>query len=189
MQMKTRRSVLIGGASVIATLPLSHVFAAQFATVEQAQRSLFPDADQFKEHAVDLSTPQRTTIVKLAGPQPRHGVLRTWEVFKSGATAGYFFVDEVVGRQDLITYAVGVDEQGKLTPIEVLTYRESHGGEIRNPAWCAQFKGRDLNRLRFPTDIKNIAGATLSSEHVTQGARWCVALWQVALSPHTAERA
>jgi hypothetical protein len=94
-----------------------------------------------------------------------------------------------VGRQDLITYAAGIDQQGKLSPIEVLAYRESHGGEIRNAAWCAQFKGRDLSNLRFPTDIKNIAGATLSSEHVTQGARWLVALWQVALSSGSAEHA
>jgi len=33
------------------------------------------------------------------------------------------------------------------------------------------------------TDIKNIAGATLSCEHVTAGVRWLVALWQVALRP------
>ncbi len=31
------------------------------------------------------------------------------------------------------------------------------------------------------TDIKNIAGATLSCGHVTQGVRWILALWQVAL--------
>jgi hypothetical protein len=38
-----------------------------------------------------------------------------------------------------------------------------------------------LEQLKFRTDIKNIAGATLSSEHVTQGVRWLVALWQTAL--------
>jgi hypothetical protein len=35
--------------------------------------------------------------------------------------------------------------------------------------------------LRFGPDIKNIAGATLSCEHVTQGVRWIAALWQVTL--------
>jgi len=33
-------------------------------------------------------------------------------------------------------------------------------------------------------DIKSIAGATLSCEHVTQGVRWLVALWNVALRPN-----
>jgi FMN-binding domain len=186
--MNTRRAVLIGGASLVATFQLRDVFAAQFMTVEQAQRSSFPQADQFAERALKLSSQQLSEVAHLAGAQPRHGSLRVWEALKGGSALGYFFVDEVVGRQDLITYAAGIDQQGKLSAIEVLTYRESHGGEIRNPAWCAQFKGRDLGNLRFPTDIKNIAGATLSSEHVTQGARWLVAIWQVALHAYAQEQ-
>ena len=95
---------------------------------------------------------------------------------------GHFFVDEVIGRQDFITYALGIDATGKLSAIEVLAYRESHGGEIRNAAWRQQFNQRQgVEQLRFRTDIKNIAGATLSCEHVTQGARWLSALWRVAL--------
>ena len=95
---------------------------------------------------------------------------------------GYVFVDEVLGRQDMITYAVGIDATGKSSAIEVLSYRESHGGEIRGTAWRNQFDGRQgLGHLRFGTDIKNIAGATLSCEHVTQGVRWVTALWQVTL--------
>ena len=92
------------------------------------------------------------------------------------------FVDEVVGRQDFITYAVGVDANGALLPVEILEYRESHGGEIRNERWLAQFAGRHSpGELRFRADIKNIAGATLSSEHVTAGVRRILALWQQLL--------
>jgi hypothetical protein len=97
---------------------------------------------------------------------------------------GHVFVDEVIGRQSLITYAVGVEPGGSLRNLEILSYRESHGGEIRNAAWRGQFAHRsDLDQLRFRTDIKNISGATLSSEHVTQGVRWVLALWQTALRP------
>jgi hypothetical protein len=177
----------MGGASIVAALQFRSAFAAQFATTEQAQRALFPRADRFEELALHLDAQELMTIAKLAGPQPRHGALRAWSAFTGASLIGHFFVDEVVGRQDLITYAAGIDQQGKLSPIEVLAYRESHGGEIRNAAWCAQFKGRDLSNLRFRSDIKNIAGATLSSEHVTQGARWLVALWQIALSSRSAE--
>jgi hypothetical protein len=93
----------------------------------------------------------------------------------------------VIGKEDFITYAAAIDASGKLGALEVLSYRESHGGEIRAPAWRRQFAGRgDLNELKVATDIKNIAGATLSSEHVTQGVRWLVALWQVALQPAAA---
>ena len=93
-------------------------------------------------------------------------------------------VDEVIGKEDFITYAASVDTAGRLGPLEVLSYRESHGGEIRNEAWRRQFAGRaDLSQLHMQTDIKNIAGATLSCEHVTEGVRWLLALWQVALRP------
>jgi Na+-translocating ferredoxin:NAD+ oxidoreductase RnfG subunit len=82
----------------------------------------------------------------------------------------------------MITYALGVDSAGRLGSLEVLSYRESHGGEIRGTAWRNQFEGRqDLDHLRFGTDIKNIAGATLSCEYVTQGVRWIRALWQTTL--------
>jgi Na+-transporting NADH:ubiquinone oxidoreductase subunit NqrC len=97
------------------------------------------------------------------------------------------FVDEVIGRQNLITYAVGIDPDGTLRNLEIMAYRESHGGEVRNPAWRAQFDHRGaLDQLRFRTDIKNISGATLSSEHVTQGVRWLLALWQATLRPAAA---
>ena len=97
---------------------------------------------------------------------------------------GHVFVDEVIGREDFITYAVGIRADGKLLPVRVLEYRESHGGEIRNPRWLAQFAGRSTTQqLRFGTDIKNIAGATLSSEHVTAGVRRILAIRQTRLQP------
>ena len=66
---------------------------------------------------------------------------------------------------------------GTIRSPEIMAYRESHGGEVRNAAWLRQFsRAHDLEHLRFRADIKNIAGATLSSEHVTQGVRYLVAL-------------
>jgi hypothetical protein len=110
--------------------------------------------------------------------------MRIWSAARDGVLLGHVFVDEVIGRQSLITYAVGIDTGGALRNLEILSYRESHGGEIRNAAWRGQFTHRHaLEQLRFGTDIKNISGATLSSEHVTQGVRWLLALWQSALRP------
>jgi Na+-translocating ferredoxin:NAD+ oxidoreductase subunit G len=109
-------------------------------------------------------------------------VIRIWKATRNDVLLGHVFVDEVIGRQSLITYAVGIDVDGELRNLEIMAYRESHGGEIRNAAWRAQFNRRgDLDQLRFRTDIKNISGATLSSEHVTQGVRWLLALWQSSL--------
>ena len=56
--------------------------------------------------------------------------------------------------------------------IEILSYRESHGFEIRLPAWRKQFVGKaEGSVLQVGEDIANISGATLSCTHVTDGVR------------------
>jgi Na+-translocating ferredoxin:NAD+ oxidoreductase RnfG subunit len=167
-----------------ALLPVPIVVAADYLSVDAAQRTIFPQADAFQEVLLPQTPEQMQAVAARAGPQPPHGVVRIWTATRGGVLLGHVFVDEVIGRQSLITYAIGIDANGALLNLEILAYRESHGGEIRNAAWRAQFDHREsLEQLRFRTDIKNISGATLSSEHVTQGVRWLLALWQSALRP------
>ena len=170
--------------AVAATVPAHNAAASVYLSTEAAQRGLFPQAQSFATVPLTLTETQKEAIARLAGPQAPHGELRAWAALSEEKVIGHVFIDEVVGRQDFITYAVGIDATGKLRPVEVLEYRESHGGEIRNKRWLAQFDGRtNPQQLRFGPDIKNIAGATLSSEHVTAGVRRIVALWQTALAP------
>jgi FMN-binding domain len=173
--------LLILGATLA---PLQLAVAAEYLSVDAAQKSVFPQADTFQEIVITQTPEQRAAVAARAGPQATHGTVRVWRALRNGELVGHVFVDEVVGRQSFITYALGIDTSGGIGNLEIMAYRESHGGEIRNAAWCAQFAHRnDLEQLRFRTDIKNISGATLSSEHVTQGVRWLLALWQAALRP------
>ena len=92
------------------------------------------------------------------------------------ATLGYVVVDEVIGKFELITYAVGLNRDGSVRQVEVMDYRESHGHEIRLPAWRRQFEGKTAaSPIRVGEDIANISGATLSCQHVTDGVRRIVA--------------
>ncbi len=173
----------IGALTALAVgAPVQVVIATEYLTAEGAQKALFPQADRFNEVILSLSPAQRDRVAALAGPQPPHRSLRAWRAMHGDEPLGFVFIDEVIGKEDFITYAVAIDASGRLSAPEVLAYRESHGGEIRSPAWRRQFAGRQgLDQLRVRTDIKNIAGATLSCEHVTEGVRWLTALWQVAL--------
>jgi len=167
----------------LAAAPVQVVVATEYLSVEDAQKALFQQADQFKEVVLGLSAAQRDRVAALAGPQPPHRSIRAFRALRAGQPLGYVFVDEVIGKEDFITYAAGIDASGRVQGLEVLAYRESHGGEVRGQAWRRQFAGRaGLGQLHVATDIKNIAGATLSCEHVTQGVRWLAALWQVALA-------
>ncbi len=170
--------------ALAAVAPIQVVVATEYLSIESAQKALFPDADRFSEVILSLSPAQHDRVAALAGPQPPHRSLRAWRALHGAELLGFVFVDEVIGKEDFITYAVAIDASGRLSAPEVLAYRESHGGEIRNAAWLRQFAGRrGLEQLRVQTDIKNIAGATLSCQHVTEGVRWLAALWQVALQP------
>jgi hypothetical protein len=181
MRRLTPYAIVIEVAAL--AVPAQVVMADDYLTVGEAQRAAYPQADRFEPIKTAVTADQLRGVAALAGPQPAHGRLQIWRAFQASQPLGFFFVDEVVGRQDLITYALAIDNDGKLGEVEILTYRESHGGEVRNAAWRRQFAGRkQLEALRVAIDIKNIAGATLSSEHITQGARWLLALWQTTLS-------
>jgi hypothetical protein len=189
--MGNRMEPWLGVALLVgACAPAPPAIAADYLTTEAAQRALFPEADAYTPVVVALDTAARQRLLSLAGAQPPHGTLQVWAARRGGELVGHVLVDEVIGRVDLITYAVGIDPSGRLRTPEILSYRESHGGEIRATGWRRQFAGRDrLATLRTGRDIKNIAGATLSSEHVTQGIRWLLALWQTALRPAPAAEA
>jgi len=181
------RQFQLPGLVFASLLPVPIVVAAEYLSVDAAQKAVYPDADSFNEIVIAQSPEQLQSLLAKAGPQPTHGVIRIWTASRNGALLGHVFVDEVIGKQNLITYAVGIDADGALRNLEIMAYRESHGGEVRNAAWRAQFDHHNnLEQLRFGTDIKNISGATLSSEHVTQGVRWLLALWQAALRPAAA---
>lgn len=171
-----------GSAALLAAAPAA--IAADYLSLAAAQRAIFPEASLFTPLELQLTPAQRHAVAALAGPQPGRGRLRAWVVHGATAPLGTFFTDEVVGRQDFIDYALGIEADGTLRAPEIMSYRESHGGEVHNDAWRRQFARRsDGARLRPAIDIRIIAGATLSCEHLTAGVRYLAALWQVAVQP------
>ncbi len=157
--------------------------AAQFLTIDQAQRVLFPTAGSFQERRLDLSRNQIIEIEDLSNTRMRLKRFRIWEAIGSGRRLGVVMVDEVYGKHEFITYALGIGPGGKIVGVEILVYRESFGGEVRNAQWRDQFVGKSVgDRLQLDKDIQNISGATLSCQHVTEGIRRDLALYHVALA-------
>jgi Na+-transporting NADH:ubiquinone oxidoreductase subunit NqrC len=156
--------------------------AAQFLSVEQAQRLFFPAADSFAETKIELTSERLQQIEQQARSRMRLKRYRIWKALGQGQRLGWFIVDEVYGKHEFITYAVALDASGTVLGVEILVYRESYGGEIRSPQWRAQFVGkRSGDGLEFDKDIRNISGATLSCHHLTEGIRRLLALHHVAL--------
>lgn len=157
-------------------------FAVQYLTTEQAQKALFPGANSFVSQSLQLNPAQREFVEKAAGVRMRYTEQPVWKVMEGNKPVGWFMLDEVYGKHEFITYAVALDSSGAVQGVEILDYRETHGGEIRNDKWRAQFKGKRYGAsLKLDDDIQNISGATLSCKHVSEGVRRLLAIYQAAL--------
>lgn len=145
------------------TLPAAAVLSAaspacavRYLSIEEAQKEAFPSATHFSEVQ--------------AG--------RVWKAEAGGKAVGFFVFDRVVGKHLFIDYAVALTPAGAVHKVEILEYRESYGGDIRSPSWLAQFVGKTAgSALKINGDIRNIAGATLSSTHVTEGVKRILAAY------------
>jgi hypothetical protein len=159
-------------------------FATQYLSPEQAQKLMFPEADAFRPQPLSLDGAQVRRVEQLAGLPARSVQWRVVGAYKGDALLGYMVLDDVVGKFELISYAVGVNPDASVRQVEILAYRESHGSEIKLPAWRRQFVGKSARSgdLRIGAGISNISGATLSCTHVTDGVRRIAAVVQVALA-------
>jgi Na+-translocating ferredoxin:NAD+ oxidoreductase RnfG subunit len=134
---------------------------------EQAATLIFPGA-KLARREITLTDDQITTIEKGSGETVRNKKLIAWV----GQAKEAVFIDQVLGKHEFITIAVGIDAAGSVKGVEILEYRETYGYQVRNADWRKQFQGKDKTaHLKLNDDIKNISGATLSSAHVTAGVR------------------
>lgn len=129
-------------AALVAAAPTQ---ARVFMTLDQAQQAMFPGAALHE--LVSTGTPTRT-----------------WNV----STGGWFILDQVEAKGDIITYAVALDADGTLRSLEILECAADYD-TVTMPRWRRQFVGRQAGDPL--NDVRTITGATLSSRHITEGVR------------------
>ena len=151
-------------------------FATQYMTVQQAQQEAFAGAGEFRA----MSPPDAATLASIGAPAGWSPQL--FEARAGDKRLGWLIVDQVIGKSEAITYALALDAVGSVILLEVLEYRESHGGEVRMPAWRKQFVGKTASDAAgLGREIKIISGATLSCRHLTEGVQRLLKLHQLAL--------
>ncbi len=160
----------IASASILLLLGPTVALTARaevYMSGEDAAKILFPN-QIFKKNILELKDEEKNKIEELTETR-----LKTKRItLLSSSEGNMVLLDQVLGKHEQITYAVGITKQGKIQGIEILEYRESYGQQIRREQWRKQFVGKDKNStLKNNHDIKNISGATLSSTHVTEGVR------------------
>jgi Na+-translocating ferredoxin:NAD+ oxidoreductase RnfG subunit len=154
-------------------------YAEVYLSPAGACTALFPGESFGAVQELPLNKNELQRIAGESGIEVREAKVR----FLKGDDGSLVMVDRVIGKHDVIAYAVGFDADGKVAGVEIMEYREAYGGQVRNEKWRAQFKGKALgDPIAIGRDIKNISGATLSSSHVTQGVRRLVETYAVVRS-------
>lgn len=165
---------ILGATGLIAPIVVQ---ARVYASVEATQRAMFPGVTLTPRPFVLTPDQQRLLRDASSVALPFQGN-RIWKA----ADGGWFVVDEVVGKHEMITYAVGIGADGRIAQVAILEYHESYGYEVAYAPWRRQFVGKTAaSSLKLDKDIENISGATLSSKHVTDGVRRVMTFYDAVL--------
>ena len=148
-----------------------------YVSSEQAQQILFPNKVLSKSPIIITDDLQEKMRAASSIRHPFQGD-RIWR----SSDGGWFVIDEVVGKHEMITYAVALNSKGSVLGIEVLEYVESYGYEVAEAQWRKQFVGKTINDpIKLNQDIQNIGGATLSCKHLTDGVKRITVLYDLTL--------
>jgi electron transport complex protein RnfG len=121
---------------------------------EIALRAVVEQADEFKEVTAD----------------------RMWEARAKGQAAGRAFLAQIQGYSGPITLMFGVDVDGAVSGLQILSHTETPGlgAKITSAGFRQQFSNKRLAQLKLKKDdprtgeIDGITGATISSRAVTK---------------------
>jgi len=177
------RRIMASSAIVLAAGAVP-CYAATYLTADQAQKICFTNATRFVAADVKLSPEQMKAIEKDSGVRVRLDTQKVWRAEAGGRFLGWFIQDEVLGKHEFIQWVLALNADGSVRQIEILDYRETYGSQIREDKWRAQFYGKEHGaKLKLDDDIKNIAGATLSSRHIADGVKRLLSFYEFALKP------
>ena len=148
-----------------------------YVSAEQAQKILFPNKQLTKTPVIITDDLQERMRLASSIRHPFRGD-RIWKA----PDGGFLIIDEVVGKHEMITYALGIDHKGSILGIEILEYVESYGYEVADASWRQQFTGKTVkDPVKLNQDIQNIGGATLSCKHLTDGVKRVLTLYDAVL--------
>ena len=97
-----------------------------------------------------MTADQITAIEKASGEKVRSPKV----VAFVGPNKEAVLIDQVLGKHEFITIAVGIGSEVTIRGVEILEYRETYGYQVRNPEWRKQFTGKNgkrpsQNQLRY----------------------------------------
>lgn len=152
------------------------VGAARAGDIDDFVARSFPGATPAPA-ALWLTPALKQAAAKSAGFAPDAMRLRYW---RAGARTAWII--DRVGKEQPITFGVVV-ENDAVVALQVITYRETRGHEIRSPRWLAQFAGAHATDGGLDRRVDNITGATLSARAAMDVARLALFCHRQVVAP------
>lgn len=178
------QSWLLTPALILSATPALYAkaFGIQYPTFQESQKGFFPLATAFTPSDIELTDDEIDRVQEISKVRVRDPKQKVWRVEANHQFLGWYIIDRVIGKHELITYALALNPNGSVKGIEVLDFRESYGEQIHEQQWRAQFIGKTLaDPFKLNQDIRNISGATLSCKNVTNGVKRLLATYTVKL--------
>ncbi len=167
MKRRTFVTQIITGTAAL-TSPAHYTFAQErrYLTEEQALKLVFPSSAKIVKEAKELSDEQLQAVQKALGVGETNG-----------ATDGYAMIANEIGKEQFITFIVGIAKEFKIQRVALMVFRESRGWEVADARFTGQFRGKTVrDRFLVGSDIIGITGATLSARAFGRGARKALVL-------------
>ncbi len=165
--------------ALLAAVPAVHAEARIFVSVEQAQKKIFGNTP-LRQTPVVLTEAQTEKMRAASSVRQSFRGERIWRA----PYGSWFIVDEVLGKHEMITYALVLNADLSVRQIEVLEYHESYGYEVAEASWRQQFVGKTPgSAIKLGNDIRNVSGATLSCKHLTDGVKRLMVMADMVLRP------
>lgn len=169
MSFHSRLLFIPATAIVAAGLPASAV-AFEIQTLQAAQQKLAPGATltpaDFKLSSDDHALLKQQYKVPSMRP-----AVKAWRV----STGGWLFLDQVYGREDIVTYLVSIGDDNKVRGLEVLVCAEGYC-DLFTREWRAHLVGQAHGKWRPEDVVPIVSGATLSCVHIAEGVKKLLAI-------------
>ena len=159
------------GALALAGLP-SLAQQRVYLSEEQALRVVFPNADKITKEEKELSPAQTAQIERQLHLRLDQAVQTIYRGESNSQADGYAMIVNEIGKEQPITFIVGITPQLRVRKVALMVFRETRGGEVEDSRFTNQFRGKGTrDPLQIGSDIIGITGATLSSRAFCRGTR------------------
>ena len=176
-----RRQFIVGLTAGVATLgvaaPSAFAQDRRYLSQDQALRLVFPSSQAIRRDDRTLDDAQLAAVQNALRLRLSSRQQTVFRGESNGRTDGYAMILDEIGKDQPITFVVGVTPDFRVSRVALMVFRESRGWEVEDTRFTNQFRGKtSRSRLAIGSDIIGVTGATLSSRAFCRGAKKALAV-------------